>query len=179
MRLPRYCRGSLTCLSPLPLRRKACWGFYVRKIRRLRSGLNPRTWVPEVSNRRPKPLQCIFFKVEIPSIRIGPFLCVDLSVPLNAKRYVVLCLWAANIFWYSCLQVACSSAVSMAQSIQEVTAPRDCTNIQVCILEATEVTVVCKARRPLLVCTNLPLDPITTTTLSDICAMTAYMVVEA
>ena len=34
----------------LPLRRKACWGFFSPwKIRRLRSGLNPRTWVPEVS----------------------------------------------------------------------------------------------------------------------------------
>ena len=35
----------------LPFRRKACWGFFYRplKIRRLRSGLNPRTWVSEAS----------------------------------------------------------------------------------------------------------------------------------
>jgi hypothetical protein len=34
----------------LPLRRKACWGFFSpRKIRRLRPGLNPRTWVVEAS----------------------------------------------------------------------------------------------------------------------------------
>jgi hypothetical protein len=33
----------------LPLRRKACWGFFARKIRRLRPGLNPRTWVPKAS----------------------------------------------------------------------------------------------------------------------------------
>ena len=34
----------------LPLWRKACWGFFSPwKIRRLRSGLNPRTWVPKAS----------------------------------------------------------------------------------------------------------------------------------
>ena len=34
----------------LPLRRKACWGFFCpEKIRRLRLGLNPRTWVPKAS----------------------------------------------------------------------------------------------------------------------------------
>ena len=34
----------------LPFRRKACWGFFSPwKIRRLRPGLNPRTWVPKVS----------------------------------------------------------------------------------------------------------------------------------
>ena len=43
----------------LPLRRKACWGFFARKIRRRRSGLNPRTRVSEAStptSRPPKPL---------------------------------------------------------------------------------------------------------------------------
>ena len=33
----------------LPLRRKACWGFFALKIRRLRPGLNPRTWVLKAS----------------------------------------------------------------------------------------------------------------------------------
>jgi len=34
----------------LPLRRKACWGFFfVLKIRRLRPGLKPRTWVLKAS----------------------------------------------------------------------------------------------------------------------------------
>ena len=34
----------------LPLRRKACWGFFLPlKIRRLRPGLNPRTWVLKAS----------------------------------------------------------------------------------------------------------------------------------
>ena len=34
----------------LPLRRKACWGFFrPLKIRRLRPGLNPRTWVLKAS----------------------------------------------------------------------------------------------------------------------------------
>jgi hypothetical protein len=34
----------------LPLRRKACWGFFSPlKIRRLRPGLNPQTWVPKAS----------------------------------------------------------------------------------------------------------------------------------
>jgi hypothetical protein len=32
----------------LPLRRKACWGFFL-KIQRLRPGLNPRTWVLKAS----------------------------------------------------------------------------------------------------------------------------------
>jgi hypothetical protein len=33
----------------LPLRRKTCWEFLVRNIRRLRPGLTPQTWVPETS----------------------------------------------------------------------------------------------------------------------------------
>jgi hypothetical protein len=34
----------------LRLRRKACWGFFSPlKIRRLRPGLNPRSWVPKAS----------------------------------------------------------------------------------------------------------------------------------
>jgi hypothetical protein len=32
----------------LPLRRKACWGFFTLKVWRLRPGLNPWTWVPKV-----------------------------------------------------------------------------------------------------------------------------------
>ena len=35
----------------LPLWRKTCWGFYVRKIQRLRPGLNPQTWVPDHRSR--------------------------------------------------------------------------------------------------------------------------------
>jgi hypothetical protein len=41
--MPQNCDMGPTVL--LPLRRKACWGFF----RWLRSGLNPRTWVPEAS----------------------------------------------------------------------------------------------------------------------------------
>ena len=34
----------------LPFRRKPCWGFFSPwKIRRLRPGFNPRTWVPKAS----------------------------------------------------------------------------------------------------------------------------------
>ena len=34
----------------LPFRRKACWEFFSPwKVRRLRPGLNPRTWVPKAS----------------------------------------------------------------------------------------------------------------------------------
>jgi hypothetical protein len=36
----------------LPLRRKSCWGFFSPwKIRRLRPGLNPRTWVLKASTQ--------------------------------------------------------------------------------------------------------------------------------
>ena len=57
-RLPRNIQGSFTChkiydmgqTALLPFRRKACWGFFrPEKIRRLRPGLNPRTWVPKAS----------------------------------------------------------------------------------------------------------------------------------
>jgi hypothetical protein len=39
----------------LPLRRKACWGFFRRKNPTVQPGLNPWTWVPEASmlNTRP------------------------------------------------------------------------------------------------------------------------------
>jgi hypothetical protein len=40
----------------LPFRRKARWGFFSPwKIRRLRPGLNPWTWVPEASTLTPTP----------------------------------------------------------------------------------------------------------------------------
>jgi hypothetical protein len=47
--MPQICDRGRTAL--LPFRRKACWGFFCpkKKIRRIRPGLNPRTWVPEVS----------------------------------------------------------------------------------------------------------------------------------
>ena len=42
--MPQICDMELTAL--LPLRRKACWGFFrPEKSWRLRSGLNPQTWV--------------------------------------------------------------------------------------------------------------------------------------
>ena len=55
--MPQICNMGQTAL--LPLRRKACWGFFRPKIWRLRPGLNPRSWVPEASTlttRPPKPL---------------------------------------------------------------------------------------------------------------------------
>jgi hypothetical protein len=46
--MPQICDMRQTAL--LPFRRKACWGFFrPKKIRRLRPGLNPLTWVPEAS----------------------------------------------------------------------------------------------------------------------------------
>ena len=46
--MPQIYDMGLTAL--LPLRRKACWGFFSPlKIGRLRPGLNPRTWVLKVS----------------------------------------------------------------------------------------------------------------------------------
>ena len=36
-------------MALLPLRRKACWGFFALKIRRLQPGLNPQTWVLKAS----------------------------------------------------------------------------------------------------------------------------------
>jgi hypothetical protein len=43
-----YDMGQTTLL---PLRRKSCWGFFALKIRRLRPGLNPRTWVQKASTQ--------------------------------------------------------------------------------------------------------------------------------
>ena len=46
--MPQICDMGQTAL--LPLRRKACWGFFSSlKIRRFRPGLNPRTWVLKAS----------------------------------------------------------------------------------------------------------------------------------
>ena len=46
--MPQICDMGPTAL--LPLRRKACWGFFRSlKIRRFRPGLNPRTWVLKAS----------------------------------------------------------------------------------------------------------------------------------
>ena len=46
--MPQICDMGPTALHPL--RRKACWGFFrPLKIRRLRPGLNPRTWVLKAS----------------------------------------------------------------------------------------------------------------------------------
>jgi len=59
-RLPHVVNYDMGPTALLPLRRKERWGFFfARKIRRLRPGLNPRTWVPKASTltfRQPKPL---------------------------------------------------------------------------------------------------------------------------
>jgi hypothetical protein len=52
--MPQICDMGLTAL--LPFRRKACLRIFpTLKIRRLRPGLNPRTWVPEASTLTPRP----------------------------------------------------------------------------------------------------------------------------
>jgi hypothetical protein len=71
-RLPRNVIWPFVVIWHISLRRKACWGFFrPKKIRRLRPGANPRSWVPEASmltTRPPKPLLfaltekvCVFF----------------------------------------------------------------------------------------------------------------------
>ena len=45
--MPQICDMGQTAL--LSLWRKACWGILALKIRRLRPGANPRTWVPKAS----------------------------------------------------------------------------------------------------------------------------------
>ena len=50
---------GFTSLPPPPPRKACCGFFFARKIRRLRPGSNPRSWVPEASmltTRPPKPL---------------------------------------------------------------------------------------------------------------------------
>ena len=52
--MPQICDMGPTAL--LPLRRKACWGFFSPlKIRRLQPGLNPWTWVLKASTLTPRP----------------------------------------------------------------------------------------------------------------------------
>src|SRR5215468_1638399 len=66
LRLPRFFNVQQICdmgqTALLPFRRKACLGFFPpEKIRRLRQGLNPRSWGPGASTlttRLPKPLSC-------------------------------------------------------------------------------------------------------------------------
>jgi hypothetical protein len=66
-RLPRSFQGSLTCRKSatwdrwlyFPSEGRRAEDFFAQKIRRLRPGLNPRSWVPEASTlttRPPKPL---------------------------------------------------------------------------------------------------------------------------
>jgi hypothetical protein len=66
-RLPRKLQGSFTCHKPVTWDRRLYFpsegrhavDFFARKIRRLRPGLNPWSWVPEASmlaTRPPKPL---------------------------------------------------------------------------------------------------------------------------
>jgi hypothetical protein len=50
--MPQICDMGPTAL--LPFRRKACLRIFYQ-IRRLRSGLSPRTWVPEASTLTPRP----------------------------------------------------------------------------------------------------------------------------
>jgi hypothetical protein len=52
--MPQICGMVPTAL--LPFRRKACLRIFpLLKIRRLRPGLNPRTWVPDASTLTPRP----------------------------------------------------------------------------------------------------------------------------
>jgi hypothetical protein len=70
MRLPRYLSGSFTCRKAVTWDRRLYFsskgrhaeGFFARKIRWPRPGMNPRTWVPEASmltTRPPKPLTTV------------------------------------------------------------------------------------------------------------------------
>jgi len=81
-RVPRNFQGSLTCCKSatwdrrlyFPSEGRRAEDFFARKIRRLRPGLNPRSWVPEASmltTRPPKPLhpqyvQCFTATTSIP-----------------------------------------------------------------------------------------------------------------
>jgi len=67
---------SLTCrkfttwdrLLYFPSEGRRAEDFFARKIRRIRPGLNPRTWVPKVStltSRPPKPLVCVYIHIYI------------------------------------------------------------------------------------------------------------------
>src|SRR5215510_2723362 len=60
-RVPRHILGSFTCRKAttwdqrlyFPSEGKRTEDFFARKIRRLRPGLNPRTWVPKASTLPP------------------------------------------------------------------------------------------------------------------------------
>src|SRR5215469_12570056 len=85
-RLPRKLREFFTCRKAARWGRRlyfACEGrhvedFFARKIRRLRPGLNPRTWVPEASmltTRPPKPLSCRLLYALHPEIYVRSGIC--------------------------------------------------------------------------------------------------------
>jgi len=52
----------------LPLRRKACWGIFALKIRRLRPGLNPQTWVLKASTLPldHQSIQLLRYRLDVP-----------------------------------------------------------------------------------------------------------------
>jgi hypothetical protein len=66
--MPQICDMGPTAL--LPFRRKACLRIFpLLKIRRLRPGLNPRTWVPEASTLAPRPPKPLTSNVTLRHIR--------------------------------------------------------------------------------------------------------------
>ena len=96
----------------LPLRRKACWGFFFAlNIRRLRPGLNPRTWVLKAStlsldhrsrskylakwksleNPVRKYTKHFIYVCKVAKIRLLYLTCLSgwLSVRLSASKYSV------------------------------------------------------------------------------------------
>jgi hypothetical protein len=103
-RLPRKSQGSFTC------RKSATWDrrlyfpsegrhavdFFARKIRRLRPGFNPRSWIPEASmltTRPPKPLSNSVYSNTLRSPKPHT---TSINSNLNEARYIwnMLCVVA-------------------------------------------------------------------------------------
>jgi len=80
--MPQICDMGQTAL--LPLRRRACWGFFsARKIRRLRPALNRRCWVPEASTlttRPPKHLFCSSIHKTLAEVKLNGHLYLVVNV---------------------------------------------------------------------------------------------------
>jgi hypothetical protein len=72
----------------LPLRRKACWGFFSPlKIRRLHTGLNPRTWVLKASTL-PLDHRSRLARVRPSKLQTcGQFVSCEMEVVLNEFIY--------------------------------------------------------------------------------------------
>ena len=110
----------------LPLRRKACWGFFALKIRRLRPGLNPQTWVLKASTlpldhrSRMVPISTTCFDIQ--KIRVFGCRMIDyMGLRRSQKKILIIFLNSSDLLISHCVcrEVETESPIMLSRTLRK------------------------------------------------------------